>query len=96
MKYGHACNSVWHLIFYFKKGGSGCALQIKVAMDLENTFEFESSSMVIFNCQCNEYSLFYCADPSYTETIKLCLLDVYVCQFQMHERISVKLLHYQL
>ena len=32
----------------------------------------------------------------YTETIKLCPLDVYVCQFQMYERISFKLSHYQL
>ena len=31
-----------------------------------------------------------------TETIKLCPLDVYVCQFQMHERISFKFSHYQL
>ena len=29
-------------------------------------------------------------------TIKLCPLDVYVCQFQMHERISFKFSHYQL
>ena len=32
----------------------------------------------------------------YTETIKLCPLDVYVCQFQMYERISFKFSHYQL
>ena len=28
----------------------------------------------------------------YTETIKLCPLDVYVCQFQIYERISFKFL----
>ena len=32
----------------------------------------------------------------YTETIKLCPLYVYVCQFQMYERISFKFSHYQL
>ena len=32
----------------------------------------------------------------YTETIKLCPLDVYVCQFPMYERISFKFSHYQL
>ena len=32
----------------------------------------------------------------YTETIKLRPLDVYVCQFQMYERISFKFSHYQL
>ena len=30
----------------------------------------------------------------YTETIKLCPLDVYVCQFLMYERISFNFLHY--
>ena len=32
----------------------------------------------------------------YTETIKLCPLDVYVCHFKMDERISVKFSHYEL
>ena len=32
----------------------------------------------------------------YTETIKLCPLDVYVCQFLMYERISLIFLHYKL
>ena len=32
----------------------------------------------------------------YTETIKLCPLEVYVCQFLMYERISFKFLHYKL
>ena len=32
----------------------------------------------------------------YTETIKLCPFDVYVCQFQMYVRISFKFSHYQL
>ena len=32
----------------------------------------------------------------YTETIKLCPRDVDVCQFQMYERISFQLSHYQL
>ena len=32
----------------------------------------------------------------YTETIKLCPLVVYVCQFQMYERNSFKFSHYQL
>ena len=32
----------------------------------------------------------------YTETIKLCPLDVYVCQFQIYERISFKFSHYTL
>ena len=32
----------------------------------------------------------------YTETIKLCPLDVYVCQFQMYERISFKFSPYKL
>ena len=32
----------------------------------------------------------------YTETIKLCPLDVYVGQFQIYERISFKFSHYQL
>ena len=32
----------------------------------------------------------------YTETKKLCPLDVYVCQFQMYERMSLKFSHYQL
>ena len=32
----------------------------------------------------------------YTETIKLCPLDVYVCQFQMYERISFKFSPYNL
>ena len=32
----------------------------------------------------------------YTETIKLCPLDVYVCQFLMYERISFNFLHYKL
>ena len=32
----------------------------------------------------------------YTETIKLCPLEVYVCKFQMYERISFKFSHYQL
>ena len=32
----------------------------------------------------------------YTETIKLCPLDVYVRQFQMYEGISFKFSHYQL
>ena len=32
----------------------------------------------------------------YNETIKLCLLDVYVCQFQMYERISFKFSPYKL
>ena len=32
----------------------------------------------------------------YTETIKLCPLDVYVCQFQMYERISFKISNYSL
>ena len=31
-----------------------------------------------------------------TETIKLCPLDVYVCQFLMYERISFNFLHYKL
>ena len=34
--------------------------------------------------------------PLYTETIKLCPLDVYVCQFQMYERISFKISQYPL
>ena len=32
----------------------------------------------------------------YTETIKLCPLDVYVFQFQMYERISFKFSHYKI
>ena len=32
----------------------------------------------------------------YTETIKLCPLEVYVCQFLMYERISFFFLHYKL
>ena len=32
----------------------------------------------------------------YTETIKLCPFDVYVCQFQMDERISFKFSPYKL
>ena len=32
---------------------------------------------------------------SYTQTIKLCPLDVYVCQFQMYERISFKFSPYK-
>ena len=32
----------------------------------------------------------------YTETIKLCPIDVYICQFQMYERISFKFSHYRL
>ena len=32
----------------------------------------------------------------YTETIKLCPLDVYVCQFLMYEPISLNFLHYKL
>ena len=32
----------------------------------------------------------------YTGTIKLCPLDVYVCQFLMYERISFNVLHYKL
>ena len=32
----------------------------------------------------------------YTETIKLCPLDVYVCQFYMYERISFNFLHFKL
>ena len=32
----------------------------------------------------------------YTETIKLCPLDVYVCQFQMYKHISSKFSYYQL
>ena len=32
----------------------------------------------------------------YTQTIKLCSLDVYVCQFQMYERISFKFSPYKL
>ena len=34
--------------------------------------------------------------PLYTETIKLCPLDVYVCQFLIYERISFNFLHYKL
>ena len=34
--------------------------------------------------------------PLYTETIKLCPLDVYVCQFLLYERISFNFLHYKL
>ena len=37
-----------------------------------------------------------CNEEKYTETIKLCPLDVYVCQIQMYERISFKFSHYQL
>ena len=33
---------------------------------------------------------------TYTQTIKLCPLDVCVCQFQMNERISFKFSHYKL
>ena len=36
------------------------------------------------------------ASHKYTETIKLCPLDVYVCQFLMYERISFNFLHYKL
>ena len=32
----------------------------------------------------------------YTETIKLCPLDVYVCQFLIYERFSFFFLHYKL
>ena len=32
----------------------------------------------------------------YTQPIKLCPLDVYVCQFQMYVRISFKYSHYKL
>ena len=32
----------------------------------------------------------------YTETIKLCPLDGYVCMFRMYERISFKFSNYQL
>ena len=32
----------------------------------------------------------------YTETIKFCPLDVYVCQFLMYKRISFMFLHYKL
>ena len=32
----------------------------------------------------------------YTETIKLCPLDAYVCQFLIYERISFNFLHYKL
>ena len=35
----------------------------------------------------SETTAMYCI---YTQTIKLCLFDVYVCQFQMYERISFK------
>ena len=38
----------------------------------------------------------YMYRTKYTETIKLCPLDVYVCQFQINERISFKFSHYQL
>ena len=37
-----------------------------------------------------------CSLLKYTETIKLCPLDVYVCQFQLYERILVKFSHYTL
>ena len=40
--------------------------------------------------------VFNTLDEIYTETIKLCPLDVYVCQFQMYESISFKFSHYQL
>ena len=33
---------------------------------------------------------------NHTETIKLCPLDVYVCQFLMYERLSFNVLHYKL
>ena len=39
---------------------------------------------------------FVCCSRLYTQTIKLCPLDVDVCLFQMYERISFKLSHYQL
>ena len=35
-----------------------------------------------------ELTLMHVLKNKYTETIKLCPLDVYVCQFQMYERIS--------
>ena len=52
-------------------------------------------------CACL-YGRFYSRTDSqtlqllYTETIKLCPLDVYVCQFLMYERISFNFFHYKL
>ena len=42
------------------------------------------------------YSFVISVATNYTETIKLCPLDVHICQFQMYERISFKFSHYQL
>ena len=39
---------------------------------------------------------FFWAQNTYTETIKLCPLDVYACQFQMYEPISFKFSPYKL
>ena len=37
-----------------------------------------------------------CMKLTYTQTIKLCPLDVYVCKFQMYERISFNFFPYKL
>ena len=58
----------------------------------------DQSLTSIINCANCVYHLLY---PSfmlrgiYTETIKLCPLGVYVCQFQMDERISFKFSPYK-
>ena len=50
---------------------------------------------IIMVRKAKHFHIFY-AGFTYTQTIKLCPLDVYVRHSQMYERISFKFSHYQL
>ena len=63
-----------------------CQLVRGVTYEILDLYRFLVTELVFLD----EYLL------NYTETIKLCPLDVYVCQFLMYERISLIFLHYKL
>ena len=85
-----------HTVAFAQAGSVGPGVECPDGVTTNRTLVF------IFNERRNSYysgKLFHvtnlCGQSIYTETIKLCPLDVYVCQFQMYERISFKFSHYQ-
>ena len=71
-------------LMYTSSDGSGEFAHMHSCADWQETSLLDSAAVI-----CIQANI-------YTETIKLCPLFVYVCQFQMYERISFKFSHYQL
>ena len=87
VRYLHECHMQQHHFLGHRPLGpwGGTKRSNIIKSELQSQFQsFLNQTLCIFS------------QMKYTETIKLCPLDVDVCQLQMYERISFKLSHYQL